>query len=349
MDQENYSTYYPGGHITGPTPVPMQQKKTWFEAIVSPLAHVITSVFYPGNAGKIDYRYLDRKVSEGKDGYEPQSPDVANYWIKSNAGTTVGLHVYSTDIKPSSVKKVVLFFHGNTRSPRYMNPFLEDLAGNERVNGQWLRKNRKRVVIARDFPGYDLSSRVPYLGGSLETAATANDMAVYNWVIAKYPNAEITVVGRSIGTMGWVNLLPLDRVTRAVAIVPFADPAELVVHVATSKASACYLDYVPGVIFALNKVLRAACDVAFPRSREGSSPLVGFSPSAGISAWKLSRNKRILFFAASKDALVPFGDVERLARAAELQGAVVEPIVRLRGGHAALPTGNDLKSLQDFL
>ncbi|KAJ6436725.1 alpha/beta hydrolase family domain-containing protein [Purpureocillium lavendulum] len=264
-------------------------------------------------------------------------------------GTVVGLHVYPTVIEPLEVKKVVLFFHGNTRSSRYMNAFLEELAGNRRIEGEWVPKNRERVVIARDFPGYDLSSQVPNANDSLETAATANDMAVYDWAIETYPKAKITVVGRSIGTLGWVNLLPLDHVTRAVAIVPFADPTELVLHVAISKISACYLNYIPGFMFALNKVLRAACDVAFPRGRQGNSRLVGFSPSSGIGTWEGGQTKRMLFFTAAEDALVPFGDAELLARAAKSKGADVEAIICLPGGHAALPTGHSLTTLQDFL
>ncbi len=92
-----------------------------------------------------------------------------------------------------------------------MNSFLERLSGNSRdENGAWLPENRKRVVIARDFVGYDLSAQVPNENGSLELASIASDQAVYEWAVDQYPGVEIILVGRSVGTMGWANLLPFS-------------------------------------------------------------------------------------------------------------------------------------------
>lgn len=248
--------------------------------------------------------------------------------------------------------EVVIFSHGNIRPSRYMNDLLEQLAGNVRVKGAWLPENRKRTIIARDFVGYDLSSKVENKDGGMELAAIANDRAVVQWAADRYathPNTEITVAGRSIGTGGWVNQLAHPRVTRAVGFVPFAEPAPLLQTFGVSLARKAGFPWpMPetlGVLVGSVSIPALVADLAFPRghtpaelNREGLTTK-GFALNEYIEAYGdtgLLNGKNVWLFPASRDELVPAADAKILQKALENAGCSVH-VETVEGTHTALP------------
>jgi hypothetical protein len=317
------------------TRVSMQPRPGFsFLFLLQPLAQLVTSRLFPGNEGNIKYEYLNAKISEGMDGYESMSPDVGHRKIKTSLGSVVGFHVYPATHTPN---EVVIFCHGNIRPSRYMNEFLEQLSG-----------GRKRVVIARDFVGYDLSSRVPNEGGSLELAAIANDRAVYEWAVREYPDADIVAGGRSIGTMGWANLLSLPKVKGAFGIVPFADPAGVVTGLVLPRS----LAWVPGLAAVLHALSGLACSQAFPIGCKSDDlpdiQTYGFSALRTIEALHNPHGKKVLLLKASDDELVPSTDAENLANKLRKRSIETEILI-LEGGHRALPGDSANRNAQIHL
>lgn len=286
--------------------------------------------FFPGNAGLIDYKLLNRKVETGR--YEPPSPDVKHFRLTTEIGTFVGVHVWEA----LGAKEVVIFSHGNTRSPRFLNDFCETLAGNQRGDdGKWLSPaNRKRVVIGQDFPGYDLSSRVP--PRRVENGAMANANTAIKWVAKRYPDARIIAVGRSIGTYGWANHLGYPRVRKAIGIVPFAEPAPVVEKQLTR--------FLPK----WDAVTRLAFNIVNTQFPHGipsvSGNTKGFSSLEVIHALgkKALDGKEVWLFPANDDEMVPVEDAERLKAELEQHGCNVQ-ITMLSGSHHALPENKDFR------
>jgi pimeloyl-ACP methyl ester carboxylesterase len=276
---------------------------------------------------------LNAKVTGGKGDYQPLPTDVNRHQIPSDE-SVVGFYVYPAKHNP---RQVVIFCHGNIRSSLFLSKFCEQLS-----NG------RERAVVARDFVGYDLSSPVPsHHDGALEIAAIANDLAVYKWVVDKYPDAEIIVGGRSIGTLGWVNLVPQDKVKKTFGFVPLADVAGPVTSVVVNK----FASRIPPLLVALCRPLlrfvigpllcliyvKPLCNKAFPTYSDGTIQTFGFSAAKTLKSYvpKVGRGKALLF-EARNDKLVPHSHVEILAK--KLQRLSIDTrVITMDGDHDALP------------
>ncbi|HET6343696.1 MAG TPA: hypothetical protein VFH51_02140, partial [Myxococcota bacterium] len=291
------------------------------------MSRTIDAMLFPGNAGRMDYAYLDKKVADGARGYEPMSADVEHLAVETALGTRVGVHVYrASQPKPGQDPDVVIFNHGNVRPSRYMNDLLEQLAGNVRVEGRWLPENRKRTVIARDFVGYDMSTAVVNENGAMEVASQVNDRAVYQWAVDQFghqPTTRFFVGGRSIGTNGWVNELGGERVAKAFGFVPYAFPAPLlragIVELArrVPVVGQVLAPLVGALVGCLP--LELATARAFPAGVRPSAPHLhtlqthGFTPATAIAACGESlAGKEVWLFPAERDELVPSDAVPEL-------------------------------------
>ena len=287
--------------------------------LYSPMAKWVALNLFPGSFGRIKYEILNKKVANREGDFEPMAADVSHHQIESSVGSRVGFYLYPAAQPP---RQVVIFCHGNIRPSWYMNKFLEQLSN-----------HRQRVVVARDFVGYDSSSRVPNEDGALEIAAIANDLAVYDWVVGKYPDAEIIVGGRSIGTTGWANLLPKPKVKKAFGVVPFSHPAGAVYNAAVPG----FASHIPFLKSLLRLVSRKACDRAFPTYSDDTIQTFGFSAAKTIDSFPPGQDgKEVMLLKAENDKLVPEGDAEILAT--KLQSLNIQTrIVTMKGGHNALP------------
>lgn len=221
------------------------------------LAYELENTLFPGNAPKgfhreISYSYLNSNVDKKKKGYEPMSEDVEHHQIETKLGTIVGVHVYRATNAENNPKKVFVPLQGNTRPARYMNEILEALTF-----------DRTCAVIARDFVGYDLSSRVPNENGALEIAAYANELAVYQYAVEMYPDAEIIPFCRSIGGLMLLILLGFVKVNKVILCVPFGELYPVMRKMAEKMARYGLLRPCAGFVASL--VVPKCTDMAFPK------------------------------------------------------------------------------------
>ncbi|KAG8428233.1 hypothetical protein J3459_005960 [Metarhizium acridum] len=233
-------------------------------------------------------------------------------------GNLVGVHVYPAK---GPVTQVVIANHGNVRPPRYMNRELEAL-----TNG------RTRVVIAVDFIGYDLSSRI-------------------------YPGAkEVIYFGRSVGNFGWGHCMQFPKVTKVVACVPFGDLHTVVGRFVSLKAPQNSL--VQSIVTAVQYIsLGQILGAAFPSgSRVDDLPGAqtrGFSLASIVDALVGPMpGKSVLLMKASEDELIPDGEADRLAAKLEEKG-IKTKVMALTGSHHALPWDEENKgfapaAMEDF-
>ncbi|KID99006.1 hypothetical protein MAJ_05101, partial [Metarhizium majus ARSEF 297] len=328
------------------TSIPVQRPFSVFDDVVRHIPIVghslnfvikgLENYIFPGNApgkkGGINYARLNEKITNHEHGYEPMSSDVRHCILTTPLETSVGIHVYPANKAKDSATQLVIFNHGNVRPSRYMNQILEKLT-----------HERTRVVIAVDFVGYDSSSRVPNKDGALEIASIINDTAAYQYATDEYPDVkEVIYCSRSLGNIGWAHCIHFPKVTKVVALMPFADLSAVTGSVVSSKAPR---------IFPFQSL--AQCGVsaflgaAFPSgARVDGLPEVqtqGFSLVKMIDALPgPMTGKSVLLMRASDDKLIPDGEAERLAAKLEEKG-IKTKVMDLKGSHHALPWDEDNK------
>lgn len=324
------------------TSIPVQRPFSVFDDVVrhTPLLNFaikrLENSIFPGNApgtkGGINYASLNEKITNHEDGYEPMSSDVRHYTLTTTLETSVGIHVYPAN-KPAT--QLVIFNHGNVRPSRYMNEILEKLT-----------HDRTRVVIAVDFVGYDSSSRVPNKAGALEIASIINDTAAYQYATDEYPNVkEVIYCSRSLGNIGWTHCIHFPKVTKVVALMPFADLSAVVGSVVSSKVPRIFFPFQSLAQYGVSAVLGAV----FPSdARVDGQPDVqtrGFSLVKTIDALAgPMEGKSVLLMKASDDELIPDGEAERLVAKLEEKG-IKTKVMDLKGLHHALPWDEKNKDL----
>ncbi|KAJ5975286.1 hypothetical protein N7481_008993 [Penicillium waksmanii] len=283
------------------------------------LAKTLDSQLFVGNAGALKYDYLGRNGDE---------LDGNHYTITSAVGSKVGIHEYPTQAvssdQDSDPDLVLLFFHGNLRPTRYLSkeifqPLVE--------NGI--------TVIGRDFVGYDASSFVPNVDGAMEIAAIANDEAVINWTLEKYPKARIVICGRSMGALCLAGHLARPRVIGAIGIVPVTSLDSLVDGLVAwipwpLSDLVCRLGYP-------DAIAHEAFPPGFRSKAEPSIVTSGFASKFTDDI----RGKLVFLFPAEVDEFVPSGRIEVLQREMEEKGCIVN-VDWLKGGHHVLPTSDQL-------
>ncbi|KAJ5392249.1 hypothetical protein N7509_007739 [Penicillium cosmopolitanum] len=292
------------------------------------LAKTLDNQLFVGNAGALKYDYLGRNGDELPGNH---------YTITSAVGSKVGIHEYPTQAvssDPDSTSDsdlVLLFFHGNLRPTRYLSkeifqPLLE--------NGI--------PVIGRDFVGYDASSFVPNVDGAMEIAAIANDEAVINWTLEKYPKARIVICGRSMGALGLAGHLARPRVVGAIGIVPVTSLDSLVDGLVA---------WIPWPLSDL------VCRLGYPDAIAHEAFPSGFRSKVEpgiVTSGFASRftddicGKLVFLFPAEVDKFVSKARVEVFQREMEEKGCRVS-VSWLKGGHHVLPTSDQLiRALGEF-
>lgn len=336
------------------TSIPVQRPFSVFDDVVrhTPFLnfpiHLLENSVFPGNApgtkGGINYARLNEKITNHEDGYEPMSSDVRHYTLTTTLETSVGIHVYPAN-KPAT--QLVIFNHGNIRPSRYVNEILEKLT-----------HDRTRVVIAVDFVGYDSSSRVPNKAGALEIASIINDTAAYQYATDEYPNVkEVIYCGRSMGNIGWTHCIHFPKVTKVVALMPFADLSAVAGSFVSSKVRRIIFPFQSLAQYGASAALGAVFPSVFPSdARVDGQPDVqtrGFSLVKTIDALAgPMEGKSVLLMKASDDELVPDGEAERLAAKLEEKG-IKTKVMDLTGSHQALPwdeknKGSAPKAMEEF-
>ncbi|KAH0593135.1 hypothetical protein MHUMG1_09137 [Metarhizium humberi] len=292
-----------------------------------------------------DVSRLNEKITNHEDGFEPMSSDVRHYTLTTTLETSVGIHVYPAN-KPAT--QLVIFNHGNIRPSRYMNEILEKLT-----------HDRTRVVIAVDFVGYDSSSRVPNKAGALEIASIINDTAAYQYATDEYPNVkEVIYCSRSLGNIGWTHCIHFPKVTKVVALMPFADLSAVAGSFASSQVRRrIFFPFQSLAQYGASAVLGAVFPSVFPSdARVDGQPDVqtrGFSLVKTIDALAgPMEGKSVLLMKASDDELIPDGEAERLAAKLEEKG-IKTKVMDLTGSHHALPwdeknEGSAPKAMEEF-
>ncbi|KAI5465288.1 hypothetical protein BGZ63DRAFT_419873 [Mariannaea sp. PMI_226] len=291
-----------------------------------PVTNLIHRLLFPGNAGYIDYERLGR----GREDLPHQS-----YKIKTEIGTIVGLHEYRKENTRSNI--VVVFAHGNTRPTRFMKDFISSLLECD-----------IRMVIGRDFVGYDASSEVPCHNGALEIAAYTNDVAVLNKLSEKYPECEFILCGRSIGTFFWAGQLHHPKVIGAIGVVPFSGPESIIQHALGTRS--------PG--FIRKGILILADGIGLAQLlAEATFPHGHFSPdlpeftSKGFELGQINpgvRGKQVVLFPSIDDELVPQSSVRDLESKLEAAECKVQTCWT-EGGHRALPCSIDLQAAVNLI
>lgn len=280
--------------------------------LLVPLVH---NALFPGNSGHLDYR----RLGHGRDELPGE-----HITITSAVGSHVGLHIYPSNTGTDTL--VVIFCHGNIQPTRYLPHILLSLL------------DCGVTVVGRDFVGYDRSSRVPNVGGALEVASIANDKAVVEWVTVKYPNAQIIICGRSIGTFGWTNGLGHPKVIGAIGIVPFAQPIKAIER--SIKNTVPLVSTLVSTTGLPQSITSAAFPVGVRSTLDPSIITHGFAAHHVRSAE--IRGKAVVLYPAASDELVPKEEVDVLKQALE-QGGCHVFVTWLDGDHRSLPTNAMLK------
>ncbi|CAI6101160.1 unnamed protein product [Clonostachys chloroleuca] len=302
-------------------PVVNPNPSTWATAAAGVVPEYLSSGnVTPGNVlGQIDYKSLRNSggIQEGD-----------MFTLTSAIGTQVGVHIY----KPSpevAIDAVVIFFHGNVRPTRYnpdiITPFLKCGA----------------TVVGRDLPGYDQSSFVPNVPGSVELAAIANDEVFMSWVLDKYKTSRIVLCGRSIGTLAWTRHLSNPRVVGAIGIVPLRSMASLIRPQIQNKIWEVVAKGLES--FSVIGCFESIFDALYPANCEAEN-LKDFKTmglriaefNSGISG------KRVALFPAKEDSLVPEDAANEIKTMLEVFHVDVK-MQTLKGGHSALPTAEQFR------
>lgn len=302
---------------------------------------------FPGAYGKLKIKYLEEKQQRGE--YPQISENVVRHTLTSAIGSKVGIWVYyAKTVKTSELEaeEVIISFHGNIRPSQFLNELHEHLACAYVDDTDSLAYtspiDRKRTLVAVDFPGYGASS-APTKSDHLELMLKANNLAVYDWVLINLvsnPGTGIVLCGRSIGTLSVVSLLHQPRIRGAILLVPFINMPQLLTNmVMGSKVS--FLD-------SHNVAAHAAIAAAFPKGHQNDL-LSDFESTSFDTAQQLRnlhnegllKNKVIWLLPAEHDELVGHHEaleIHRLLESADVQ------ILKMEGDHRALPGDGKLQN-----
>lgn len=284
---------------------------------------------FPGNTPSgIDYAYMGRQKHELEVLQE-------HLTIASEIGTEVGIHVYHPPEKPKAPGVVIIFCHGNILPTRYNTEIIQSML------------DCGATVVGRDFVGYDRSSRVPNRDGSLELASIANDRAVARWVVRNYPESQIILCGRSIGTFGWANLLEEPQCVGAIGFVPFTSLAS-VVTIAMEHSTPKGLRSILSTSGVRSKT-RSVAKATFPVGCY--SELMEEAASNGFNITGFDeriRGKKVVLFPATQDELVPEQAADELKGILEQSGAKVT-VSWVEGDHKAVPGTHRIQEAVDHI
>jgi len=302
---------------------------------------------FPGAYGKLKVKYLEEKQQRGE--YPQISKNVVQHNLTSAIGSQVGIWVYhAKPVETSEIEaeEIIISFHGNIRPSQFLNELHEHLACAYVDDTDSLAytsvTDRRRTVVAVDFPGYGASS-APTKGDNLELMLKANNLAVYDWVstnLVSKSDTGIVLSGRSIGTLSVVSLLDQPRIRGAMLLVPFTNISQLLTNmVMGSKVS--FLD-------SHNIAAQAAIAAAFPSGHQHDL-LSNFQSTSFDTAQQLRklhdegllRNKTIWIIPAEHDELVSHDEaleINQLVESANVR------TLKMEGDHRALPGDGKLRN-----
>jgi pimeloyl-ACP methyl ester carboxylesterase len=108
-------------------------------------------------------------------------------------------------------KALILYFHGNSKNLQHWGKYLPDLV------------NRGYDVLAIDYRGYGKSD-----GKASEIGMYEDADLLYNWATSKFPDKELILWGRSLGSGVASHLSTKQTAQKLVLETPFFNMTELV-------------------------------------------------------------------------------------------------------------------------
>ena len=108
-------------------------------------------------------------------------------------------------------KALIIYFHGNSKNLQHWGKYLPDVV------------NRGFDVVAIDYRGYGKSDGEPSEENMYEDA-----QLIYEWAMQNYPDQEIIIWGRSLGTAIASNLSLASKASKLILETPFYNMDELI-------------------------------------------------------------------------------------------------------------------------